>query len=98
VVNTDGLSTVTIGSAYNADIFYKYLNKIEPIHAVIVFDGRNAQVNNNVSKESTKLEYGSTFEIEGLCFCYLNSILVIWCRLGSFRVALRKERIRAKNI
>lgn len=93
IIYTEGLSGITIGSSYNADIFYNYRNHIEPLHGILHINGREVSFENKKTGEIKKIEYGDTFNIEGMFMCYLGKILIVFAKFGSFRIARRGKNV-----
>lgn len=84
--------TLTIGSSYQADIYYQLNNSIRGAHAVFCFKDHRPFFR-PLNMEGRFLEYGDHISILGLNIQYLGKVLAVWANEGDFRVAYRDRRV-----
>lgn len=84
--------TLTIGSSYQADIYYQFNNNIRSSHALFFYKD-HMPFFKPFNLEGRFLEYGDHISIMGLNLQYLGKILLVWVREGNLRVAVRDRRV-----
>lgn len=84
--------TLTIGSSYQADIYYQFNNYIRGAHAIFCFK-EHRPFFRPLDMEGRFLEYGDHISIQGLNLQFLGKVLLVWANEGNLRVAFRDRRV-----